>query len=161
MTGTIEVPSEKMECIKFVNKSIKNNVENVTARTLASLVGKILALKPSLGIICQLMTRRLCMTICCRHPWDEKLTMSEHCVEEIEFWYENIRKLNFSFITKITTIPEKIIFSDANIFAGAGFTYEKYSKVVHYMWDSEEKLKSSTWRELKTVHIIILNLSEF
>ena len=45
----------------------------------------------------------------------------------------------------IQLYQEKNIFSDASSFSGAGFTYEEYTKVVHYMWNLE-KAKSSTRR---------------
>ena len=45
--------------------------------------------------------------------------------------------------------PERIMFSDAS--AGSGFIDEAILKVAHVMWTDGEKLKSSTWRELRTL----------
>ena len=42
-----------------------------------------------------------------------------------------------------------LFFSDASEYAGAGFALEN-NNVVHFMWDMENRTKSSTWRELKT-----------
>jgi hypothetical protein len=54
--------------------------------------------------------------------------------------------------------PEHIIFSDASAYAGAGFIDESILKVAHFMFTEDEKLKSSTWRELKTVLFILQSL---
>ena len=64
-------------------------------------------------------------------------------------------------MNKIVRVPEKILFSDASAFAAAGFTYEKCSKIVHHMWTDDEKIQSSTWRELKTILIIMESLGCF
>ena len=52
---------------------------------------------------------------------------------------------------------ERIIFSDASGYAGAGFVLEN-NNVVHCMWDMENRTKSSTWRELKTVSNVLESL---
>lgn len=54
-------------------------------------------------------------------------------------------------------MPQRVIFTDASQFAGAGFI-ENDNKVVHFMFDEQDRNKSSTWRELKTVENNILSL---
>jgi hypothetical protein len=46
--------------------------------------------------------------------------------------------------------PQRVIFTDASQFAGAGFTVGD-NTIVHFMWEKQDRDKSSTWRELKTV----------
>jgi hypothetical protein len=55
--------------------------------------------------------------------------------------------------------PQRVIFTDASQFAGAGFTVGD-NKIVHFMWEKQDRDKSSTWRELKTVAQIIFSLSK-
>ena len=43
--------------------------------------------------------------------------------------------------------PPRVIFTDASQFAGAGFTVGD-NKIVHFMWEKQDRDKSSTWREL-------------
>jgi len=50
-----------------------------------------------------------------------------------------------------------LFFSDASGYAGAGFALEN-NNVVHFMWDMENRTKSSTWRELKTVSNVLESL---
>ncbi|CAG2209771.1 unnamed protein product [Mytilus edulis] len=46
---------------------------------------------------------------------------------------------------------------DASEYAGAGFTVGD-NHIVHFMWDKEDRIKSSTWRELKAVKNILESL---
>ena len=156
--GTIEVPIDKIHNIYELLSYILSNQSDVSARKLASFVGKIISLKPALGNICQLMTRKLCMLICCRRGWDYRISISDACVQELRFWYDSLKSLPFNKLVVVSSVPEQIVFSDASAFAGAGFTYEKHSKIVHYMWNELEQSESSTWRELKTVLLIVQSL---
>lgn len=158
--GTLEVPVEKIKDIRDILTIILDNRSSISARRLSSIVGKIIALKPSFGNICQLMTRHLSITICGKESWDSALCLDSENVQELKFWLENINSISFKYFTCVEKMPEKIIFSDASCYAGAGFTCERNEKIVHYMWDDFEKHKSSTWRELKTVQVILLSLAE-
>ncbi|VDH92564.1 Hypothetical predicted protein [Mytilus galloprovincialis] len=46
---------------------------------------------------------------------------------------------------------------NASEYAGAGFTVGD-NHIVHFMWDKEDRIKSSTWRELKAVKNILESL---
>ena len=61
-------------------------------------------------------------------------------------------------VSPIQRKPEHIIFSDVSAYAGSGFIDESIWKVAHSMFTEDEKLKSSTWRELKTVLFILQSL---
>lgn len=158
--GTLEVPIEKIKDIKDILTNILDNKSSISARRLSSIVGKIIALKPSIGNICQLMTRHLSITICGKESWDSALCLDSENIQELKFWLENINSISFKYFTCVEKMPEKIIFSDASCYAGAGFTCERNEKIVHYMWDDCEKHRSSTWRKLKTVQVILLSLAE-
>ena len=47
-------------------------------------------------------------------------------------------------------IPQRVIFTDANQFAGAGFIVNDNNS-LHFIFDTQDRDKSSTWRELKIV----------
>ena len=68
--GTLDIPDDKVKVILSMIRSVLDGVKITSARKLASIVGKIISLKPALGNICQLMTRKTCMSICCRKSWD-------------------------------------------------------------------------------------------
>ena len=73
-------------------------------------------------------------------------------------------------IALIQRIPERIVFTDASSYAGAGYTVPFSNNIIHKMWANDEIIKSSTWKELKAVEITlkkgvlifsIANLSSF
>jgi hypothetical protein len=105
--GRLEVPVQKIDTIKSVVSNLLEKRGDILARKLSSFVGKIIALKPSLGNICQLMTRRLSISICCRESWDRKLTIDNENIQELEFWRQNINHLSFKCFTRIDKMPEK------------------------------------------------------
>ncbi|VDI63373.1 Hypothetical predicted protein [Mytilus galloprovincialis] len=49
------------------------------------------------------------------------------------------------------------LLEDASEYAGAGFTVGD-NHIVHFMWDKVDRIKSSTWRELKAVKNILESL---
>lgn len=65
----LEVPDQKIKNIKYILKDILEN-NHVSARKLSSIMGKIIALKPLFGNICQLKTRRLSIDICGKKSWN-------------------------------------------------------------------------------------------
>lgn len=104
------------------------------------------------------MTRCLSIALCKRTGWDSVLNLSRDCVTELFFWNKNLGNLPSSKITRFNKTPSKILFSDASEFAGAGYSIEQDTKIVHYMWSDWEKSKSSTWRELKAICVLIESL---
>lgn len=156
--GILEVPNEKIEKIRKNVELVVADIERVSARDVASFVGKVISLKPGLGSICQQMTRCLSMALCKRTGWDSVLNLSRDCVKELVFWNKNFGNLPSSKITWFNKTQSKILFSDASEFAGAGYSIEQDTKIVHYMWSDWEKSKSSTWRELKAICVIIESL---
>ena len=159
--GIHEVPSKKINKIHdSVNVVLLK--KSVTARTLASLVCKIISLIPALGTVCQLMTRHCCMAICVREGWDVNFVLSDTVESELEFWSKTCPNLPFKLISPIERKPERIVFSDASSFAGAGFIeLNGEHTIVHSMWKDEELDKSSTWREMQAIFYILHSLYEF
>ena len=102
------------------------------------------------------MTRNSCITICDRNTWDSKFEYSDLVESELKFWFQNCLSIPSKLISPIQSKPERIVFADASSFAGAGFV-ELNGKhtVVHSMWKNEEVNKSSTWREMKAIFIIL------
>ena len=157
--GVLEVPLKKM--IKLRDKiSFVLQEKSTTARILAGVVSKIISLIPALGSVCQLMTRNSCIAICERNTWDSKFEYSDLVESELKFWFQNCLSMPSKLISPIQSKPERIVFADASSFAGAGFV-ELNGKhtVVHFMWKNEEVNKSSTWREMKAIFIILQSLS--
>lgn len=92
----LKVPDQKIKNIKSILKDILENNHD-SARKLSSIMGKIIALKPSLGNICQLMTRRLSIDICGKKSWNAILHLDGENFQELEFWLHNINNLPFKY----------------------------------------------------------------
>ncbi|CAG2189962.1 unnamed protein product [Mytilus edulis] len=97
------------------------------------------------------------MLVCCRSAWDDVIPINDNILKELKFWYFECESLSFQRIVPINRIPQRVIFTDASQYAGAGFIMND-NKIVHFMFDGHERSKSSTWRELKTVE---KNISSF
>lgn len=103
-SSTLKVPVEKIKDIKDILKNLLDNKSSISARRLSSIVGKIIALKPSFGNICQLMTRHLSITICGKESWDSVLYLDSENIQELKFWLENINSISFKYFTCVENI---------------------------------------------------------
>lgn len=50
-----------------------------------------------------------------------------------------------------------IVYSDASDTAADACTVEVENKIVHRMWNSQEVMESSTWKELKAIELALLS----
>ena len=79
-------------------------------------------------------------------------------MEEINFWNQKLDFINEAPAWKLEFKPTKSIYSDASDHACATFVRNQ-EVVFHQNWSESEKLKSSTWRELKTISLAITSYS--
>lgn len=103
-SSTLKVPVEKSKDIKDILKNLLDNKSSISARGLSYIVGKIIALKPSFGNICQLMTRHLSITICGKESWDSVLYLDSENIQDLKFWLENINSISFKHFTCVENI---------------------------------------------------------
>ena len=100
------------------------------------------------------MTRRLYALINSAPNWNSKLSITEDVIEELIFWKDNIVKINGIPIWPVQTVPTKIVHSDASVIGCTsiidieGYTFQQN-------WSEPECLKSSTFRELRTVELAL------
>ncbi|XP_021348504.1 uncharacterized protein LOC110447257 isoform X1 [Mizuhopecten yessoensis] len=132
--GSLEVPRKKLVSILKKVDAFKNKKFILTARNVASVEGKIISFKPALGSICQLMTRHLSMFICQRDNWDARVSISNEWKNELIFWSESLQDIPCNHVSKIYSTPERILFTDASGFAGAGFMLGSDKNIVHFFF---------------------------
>ncbi|XP_063416210.1 uncharacterized protein LOC134697851 [Mytilus trossulus] len=154
---TLEISLKKLFALKLVISSVVDGKTILTYRCIAKICGKIISMIPALGNVCQMMTKHMHMLVCCRSAWDDVIPINDNILKELKFWYFECESLSFQRIVPINRIPQRVIFTDASQYAGAGFIMND-NKIVHFMFDGHERSKSSTWRELKTVE---KNISSF
>ena len=154
--GELRIPTRRIE-------SLLTNIENIfqsylysTPRILASVTAKIISMSPVLGNVTRLMSRHTYYAIESRLTWDEVINVNDpDLLCELKFWVENVFRLN---CRKIFTsgIPEIISFSDDSD-TGCRSTLSVGNQICHMTWNTLEKTKSSTWRELTAIKFGILS----
>ena len=121
------------------------------------VVGHIVSMSPVAGNLTRLKTRYLYKIIDGRISWYDRINIGRHneALEKYIFWKNNISILNIKYINHYT-VPRSLCFSDASNFACGGFL-DDYNTVSFRSWNPSERLKSSTWRELKAIHFCLLS----
>ena len=128
----------------------------VSARELASLVGKIISAGSVFGNISRIMTRYCSISIAAAQDWDSVFLLDEYCQRELVFWRDNAKKLNIKYIDNtVTKKSNYVIYSDASSTGcGAHFDFNG-ENVCHRQWDHQEIQESSTWRELTAIEFAL------
>jgi hypothetical protein len=96
--GIHSIPERKMlDILQLLNTFLENS-KQPTARKVAAVVGKIIALSPALGNICRIMTRHLHHVINERTSWDSFVQIDD-------FFHKRITVLDnfFEVFTKLCT----------------------------------------------------------
>ena len=155
---TLEIPKEKLVRFKGDIMSISKTSDRLTARELSRITGKIISFLPSFGNICRIMSRNMLMLIANSNHWDANISLTDEAKFELDFWLRNCDFLPSKSFLTVKSVPDRLIYTDASSFACAGFSVQTCNSVVHKMWTADEASKSSTFRELKAVHITILSL---
>lgn len=135
-------------------------------------------MKAVFGNVVRIMTRFLYFCVETRASWNSKVLLSENAIQEVLFWSESIKSLNCSGALfrniDLSETRDFELFSDASDVGYGGYinpTVQRSDKsssqqggdvvlqkdrvTVSGSWSQKECNKSSTWRELESVHRII------
>lgn len=99
------------------------------------------------GNICQIMTRHLYFSIETRQNWDAITELTNSAYEELQFWLNHVDNLPYRNLFPLWRNPNRVIFSDASSFAGAGVLLQPRNRVAQFMFDDFDKKQSSSDRE--------------
>lgn len=155
---SLSIPERRISELLSSIHELLDYFPKLTARLLAQVTGRIISLSPVLGNITRLMTRFCYIVIESRTTWDSLLSVCypKEVVDEILFWKHNVEKLNLKVLANYS-IASVMIFSDASCIAAGAYTVEVDTKNFHKMWKDSEKVRSSTWRELKAIEQALLS----
>ena len=129
----------------------------ISARQLASFIGKVTSTSPVTGNLPRISTRHCQMTVDIAEHWDTVMILYEYCKEEIVFWKNNIHLPNFRNYF-VFYKPRKVTFSDASNIACGAVTYINAGEhVCHKMRTQDERSRSSTWKELSAIEFSLLS----
>ena len=124
----------------------------VSARELASCVGKIVSAGSVFGNIARLMTKYCSISITAAEDWDSVSLLDDFCERELVFWHRNASKLNIKYIDSNGMQKSYyVVYSDASGTGCSAHLDFNGEKVSHREWDFQESQKSSTWRELTAI----------
>jgi hypothetical protein len=88
--------------------------------------------------------------------WDQYINLNtcSACIAELFFWLNNLSLLSplDLFISDCST--DFYIFSDASETGAAGYIVNS-PYICHKTWLDHEKVKSSTWREIKAIQLTL------
>ena len=83
------------------------------ARSLASLIGKIMSMSLALGPVTKLMTHSLYVTLNSKVAWCQKLDLTPEALEELTFWFNEVSKFNGQYIWPKPSAV-RVVYSDAS-----------------------------------------------
>lgn len=155
--GQIEVPHDKItKLLDLLGKTAC--VTRVSARQLASVVGKIISLGLAVGPISRLMTRSLYAVLESRVAWCGLLSLSDEARKELEFWSTNILEYKAQPIWHSPSAV-RVVYSDASSTGYGGYIVEHGHYTAYGQWTAVEASQSSTWRELTAVWRVLQSLA--
>ena len=128
-----------------------------TAREVSRITGSIVSMSLALGPVTRLWTRALYRNVSTANTWDRKLMLSDEAVKEIEFWMEQFDDCQGAPIWKSSPKVDVITYSDAGEPGWRGYCVQVAGYIAKGMWRPEERISSSTWRELKATYMVLLS----
>ena len=129
----------------------------VTARFLASIVGKIISLSLAVGPVARFMTGSLYALLNQRQYWNDQLTLDEGATAELQFWKSSLQGYDSQPIWRQPGAV-RVIYSDASDTGFGGYTVQHAGEVAHGHWDPLEAQQSSIWRELRAMGLVLDSL---
>ena len=120
--GVISVPEEKIVALKRQLKHAATN-NQLKARQLASIIGKIISMSLALGPVARLMTRSMYAILNTRQYWCQLFTLSPEAKSELCFWQNQISCINGQGIWHSPSAV-RVVYSDASDTGYGGFTVE-------------------------------------
>ena len=156
--GNISITESRIDkALSHIDSALQPRA--LSARSLASIVGKIISMSPVLGNLARIMTRHCQMSVAAAQNWDSVFLLDRYCVVELEFWKNNLRSVNTRSVSDSVT-PFVSIYSDASDVACAGHIDGK-DICAHRMFTEAERQESSTYRELLAVQFVLSSFSSF
>ena len=115
INGTISISERRESSIaKSVDKILLSD-RLVSARELASLVGRIISGGAVFGNISRIMTRYCSISVASAQDWDSKFYLDQYCVRELYFWEANLKRLNCRVVADSPyKMSNYVVYSDAS-----------------------------------------------
>jgi hypothetical protein len=153
--NTFHVPEAKLVGLKAQLRRNLYFSQHCSARELAKSVGIICSMFHAFGPAVYLLTKSSTRWIEDRLNWSNRAPLTDMVIHELKFWLNNMTKVPLMPLVPEIMRETLIIYSDASATGcGALVLNNKALDMVH-QWNPQERLYSSTWRELKAIAIYI------
>ena len=87
--GELSVPESKLSMLKNLQRSSVTQ-QHISARNLASIIGRIISMGLALGPVARFMTRNLYALLESPEAWCDRLTVTPEGQMELDFWVKSI-----------------------------------------------------------------------
>ena len=156
--GHIEVPLGKIASLRQrIEQAVSSDL--VSAKLLASIIGRIISMGLGIGPISRFMTHSMYAVLEARQAWRELLRLSPEAQDELSFWLACAADYK---VQPIWYAPSavRVVYSDASDTGYGGYVVEHGACVAYGQWSAKEALQSSTWRELTAVWLVLLSVAD-
>ena len=152
INGTIALSERRENSIAIAIDRILSSDRSVSARVLASLLGRIISGGAVFGNISRLMTRYCSISVASAQNWDSKFYLDQYCIRELNFWKSNLKRLNCRVVIDSPhRTSNYVVYSDASATGCGAHLDVNGEQVCNKQWDLVERRQSSTWRELSAI----------
>ncbi|XP_067648622.1 uncharacterized protein [Haliotis asinina] len=150
----LSIPQRKICKLKQGIGELLSSTAPVPVKSLASVVGQTVAMKMVVGTLCQLMTKFLSIQTPQASSWKAPVVLSYLSRDQLQFWAAHIDRLSKCTLC-YASIPTRVVYSDASNSGCGGYCVEVGQAISHGQWSALEASRSSTWRELKAVFLVM------
>ena len=155
-----EIPQRKVEKVKRSIEFILSS-NYVSFRELAKVAGFINSLYLAVGPPVRLFTRQLYYIISQRCSWSHCLDyIPPLLIDELRFWLTNLNFLNGYVIKPKVSLEPLQIHTDASGVGYGGYLATLRGFTLHGHWSLEQSVKSSTFRELLAIFLVLKSLAK-
>ena len=156
--GKINITTPRLDkALHHIDNTLQD--PRLSARSLASIVGKMISMSPVLGNLSRIMTRHCQMSVAAAQDWYSVFPLDRYCMIELQFWKNNLCSVNSKTVSDLA-FPFISIYSDASNVACADQSAAK-GVHAHRMFTEAERQESSTYRELLAIEFVLSWFSSF
>ena len=153
------VTQSRVTKLKESLSTILTNPDRVMAKGLAQVTGRIISMAEAIGSSVSLHTRHMYYAIESQTSGNSIILCSPELMEELNFRDTNFDVLNSKKLFDQPQSFDAIVYSDASEQGCGEYVISDKDKLIFQgQWASDEKAESSTWRELKAVHNMLLSV---
>ena len=161
--GLFKVPNRRLEKFEGILQSVWHLRKSVKARRVAQVVGHVLSMRLAIGPVTRLWTRALYRAIEKAPHYGAHTHLDADACRELDFWRNQFSQAVSFPIWPVSSRVEILSYSDASNVAWAGVMRVDAKLKAHGNWELGElgPHTSSTWREIRAVHLLLLSASQF